>query len=502
MKKMQKMTPKNKHIFLLTLSVLVVLAGCTKKLDTNLHDPNGTPSSQLSGADYFAGALVELIYNYQGINLYNSTDNYDYAQQWMGYFARNNGWAASGGQQTMEDFQITNNFGNGPWGSSYHNIYDLNFVIANSSKNSILPGAARVVRTMLFQDLVDQYGNIPYSKAEQPLETLTPVYDSATVIYKDLVLQIDTAVQEISASQSTTDDASDVMFKGNKNLWLQLANTIKLRLLMRQVPNGDMVYVKSEIAAIVNQGSGFLQVDALVQPNFTNLPTKTNPFWQAYGPGSQNYNSFCANVLMINFLDSINDPRVHYFYKPLANGTIGGEQFGNNIYAQNGTTSTFGPGLLKSASQPGVLMLAATSLFMQAEAVQRGLLAGNVATLYQQGVEASFNYLGFPNAVDSADAYLSGSTNGMVNFASSTNPLQTILYQKWIAECCIDGLEAYADYRRTGYPFIAVPSYGAVGLPMPQRLLYPETEYTQNPINVNAQNQTADAINAPLFWAQ
>lgn len=496
------MSSKNKQLSVLALVLLIAFASCSKKLDSNLHDPNGTPSNELKGADYFAGALVELIYSKQGINLYNATDNYDYAQQWMGYFARNNGWAASGGQQTMEDFQLTNNFGNGVWGSLYHNIYDLNFVIDNSSKNSILPGAARVVRTMLFQDLVDQYGNIPYSQAEQPLVTLTPGYDSAAAIYKDLVVQIDTAVTQISASQSTADDASDVLFKGNKDLWLQLANTIKLRILMRQVPNGDMTYVKTEIATIQSQGSGFLSVDALVQPNFANLPTKGNPFWQAYGPGSQNYNSFCANVLMINFLDSINDPRVHYFYKPLGNGAIGGEQFGNNIYAQNGTTSPFGPGVLQGPTQPGVLMLAATSLFMQAEAVQRGLLTGSAATLFKQGVEASFGYLGFPNAVDSADAYLSGSTNGMVNFASSTNPLQTILYQKWIAECCIDGLEAYNDYRRTGYPFIAVPSYGAVGAPMPQRLLYPETEYTQNPVNVNAQNQGSDAINTPLFWAQ
>jgi hypothetical protein len=496
------MSPKNKNIYLLALSALIALASCTKKLDTNLHDPNGTPSSQLTGKDYFAGALVEIIFNKQGINLYNATDNYDYAHQWMGYFARNNGWAASGNQQTMEDFQLTNNFGNGVWGSLYHNIYDLNFVIANSSKGSILPGAARALRTMLFQDLVDQYGNIPYSQAENPLVTLTPVYDSATTIYKDLALQIDTALSVIQASQSTADDASDVMFNGSKTSWTQFANTIKLRILMRQVPNGDMTYVKSEIAQIQNNGGGFLSQDALVQPNFANLPTKTNPFWAAYGPGSQNYNSFCANVLMINFLDSINDPRVNYYYKPLSNGTVGGEQFGNNIYAQNGTTSTYGAGVLKNASQPGVLMLASTSLFMQAEAVQRGLLNGNAATLYQQGVEASFNFLGFSNAVATADAYMSGSTNGMVNFAASTNPLQTILYQKWIAECCIDGLEAYNDYRRTGFPFIAVPSYGAPGVPMPQRLLYPETEYTQNPVNVNAQNQTADDINTPIFWAK
>jgi hypothetical protein len=293
------------------------------------------------------------------------------------------------------------------------------------------------------------------------------------------------------------------MFKGDKNLWLQFANTMKLRVLMRLVPNGDQTYVSAQIARIVTQGSGFLSVDALVQPGFSSVATKGNPFWAAYGPGSQNNNSFCANVLMIDFLDSINDPRVNYFYTPLSSGTVGGEQLGNNIFTPSGFTSSFGPGLLKGANQPGVMMLASTSLFMQAEAVQRGLLPGNAAALYKQGVESSFGFLGVTaNPVTAADAYLSGSTNGMVNFASSTNALQTILYQKWISECCIDGLEAYCDYRRTGFPFIAVPSYGTPGTPMPQKLLYPQVEYTQNPVNVNAQKQTADDIFVPVFWAQ
>jgi len=90
----------------------------------------------------------------------------------------------------------------------------------------------------------------------------------------------------------------------------------------------------------------------------------------------------------------------------------------------------------------------------------------------------------------------------MVNIAVSTNPLQTILYQKWIAECGLDGLEAWSDYRRTGYPFIDVPSYAAPGLATPKRILYPESEYTQNAANVNAQNQVPSSIYTPLFWGR
>ena len=496
------MLTKNKIITLLFGCGSLLAFSCTKKLNTNVDDPNGKSSVVLAGKDFFAGALVEDINNIGGVNLYNAADNYDYANQWMQYWARNNGWASSGAQQLVEDFQPNNNFSNGVWGSLYHNIYDFNFVMANSAKGSILPGASRVMRVTIFQDLVDQFGNIPYSQAEQPAVTLTPKYDDAAAIYKDLVLQLDTALTELDASQSTPDDAADVMFGGNKTLWEQFANTVKLRVLLRQVPNGDQTYVASEIANIVQQGSGFLTVDALVQPGFSNLPTKQNPFYNDYGPGSQNYNSFCANQVMINFLDSINDPRVSYYYAPSPAGPIGGEPLGNNTYNLASNTSPLGPSLLKSPSQPGIIMLAAQSLFMQAEAVQRGLMTGDAAALYQQGVEASFSFLGVTNAVTAADSYMSGSTNRLVNFTSSTNKLQTILYQKWIAECAIDGLEAYCDYRRTGYPFIATPSVGAPGMAIPQRLLYPETEYTQNTINVDGQNQTLADLNTPIFWAK
>ena len=128
------MLTKNIIVSLLFGCGALLADSCTKKLNTNIDDPNGTSSVVLKGKDFFAGALVEDINNIEGVNLYNGADNYDYANQWMQYWARNNGWASSGAQQLVEDFQPNNNFSNGNWGSLYHNIYDFNFVIANSSK--------------------------------------------------------------------------------------------------------------------------------------------------------------------------------------------------------------------------------------------------------------------------------------------------------------------------------------------------------------------------------
>ena len=491
----------------LFVCLALMASSCTKKLNTNLNDPNGVGINQLKGSDVFAQALLSTVTDNIGANISTASDNYDFATQWMGYLARTTSFAPSGSQEQMETFGLTNSFSDGNWASLYHNIYDYNFVISASSANSILPGASRVMRTMIFQDLVDQFGNIPYKEAAQPTVSITPAYDSATAIYTDLAAQIDTAITEIQASQSTTDDASDIMFKGSKSLWVAFANTIKLRILLRQVPNGNQSYVSSEISTIVQQGGGFLTAgqDALIQPGFADQNQKQNPFWADYGflPGgvgiTQNNNFFIANSLMLNFLTSTADPRLSYFY-----GLNTASGYGGNFFGSSNTPSTLlspiGKGILQSASMPALLFSASQSYFMQAEAVQRGLMAGNYQSLFQQGVEESFRYLGVPNYQSAADNFIAGSTDPMVNIAASTNPLETIFYQKWVAECELDGFEAYSDHRRVGYPVIATPSFGAPGQPMPKRLLYPETEYTQNTVNVNAQNQTAADLYTKIFW--
>ena len=507
------------------IKLLVVLLGslsvfsCSKQLNTNSENPNGIGINAVTGKDVFAQALVSTVTNNTSVNTLGIIDNYDYLQNWMGYWARNTSWAASGGQAQIENFQLPTSFSDGIWQTLYHNIYDYNYVITHSSDGSILPGASRVVRTMIFQDLVYQFGNIPYSQAGDPAIT-TPQYDSAATIYKDLVLQIDTAIGAIQASQATADDASDVMFAGNKNLWIQFANTIKLRILLRQVPKvysaTDPIVTTALSNAMANGGFLGAGQDALVNPGFTDATQAQSPFWAVYGfqPGGspgppqvgtyyQNYNFFCANVTVLDFLDSISDPRLGYFFGVNSTGGYGGNILGTSNNPV-GVTSPIGTGVLQSASMPAWLLTASQSLFMQAEAAFRGMISGDYKSLYKMAVEESFRFLKVPDPVSAADQFISG-PNGMVNIESTANPLQTIIYQKWIAECELNPLEAYSDYRRTGYPYFSlITSSVPPGTPMPVRLLYPQSEYTQNlaslQANLGEPVQPASAIYDKIFW--
>jgi hypothetical protein len=502
---------KNRYfLFAVSWSVLVFSA-CSKELNTNTKDPNGLSITNLQGKDLFAQALLTTVTNKVGSNISSSPgDNYDFAQEWMGYWSRNEGYAPSGLAEQIETFTISFSNVDGNWASLYHNAYDYSFIIGSSSKGSILAGASEVMRAMVLQDLTDQFGNIPFSQALTPLTVTNPAYDSASSIYKRLVEQVDSGIALIQASQSTADDASDIMFKGNKASWLAFANTLKLRLLLRQVPNVYQPtdpYIAGELASVVANG-GFMGpgMDALIQPGFVDASLQQNPFWAVYGyvPGLnpaanqggtyQNRVFFGANSIILDSLQAMKDPRISQFFYQVGYPASNGGYVGNALGAAINSASFFGPGILASPTAPALLFSASQSLFMQAEAAERGMMAGDANTLFKEGMEESFRYLG---SSASADNFMSGSTDPSVNITLSANPLQTILTQKWIAECGLDGFEAWSDYRRTGLPAI----FQGTGITLPNRLLYPETEFTQNANNVNAQGEnTQQAQNIKMFW--
>jgi hypothetical protein len=180
----------------------------------------------------------------------------------------------------------------------------------------------------------------------------------------------------------------------------------------------------------------------------------------------------------------------------------------------NGKYSIFGPGILQAPTTPAVMMLAAESDFLQAEAVALGWFAGDDATLYQSGISASFDYLG---ATDFATWYASEAGNAQVDYATATTVLEKqaiILRQKWAALNSINSFEAYSDYRKFDYLHSGTPPFaGPLGdTPLsystlidvnkiPIRWKYPTSEYSRNADNVNKEGDI-DHQTSKIWWMQ
>jgi SusD/RagB-like outer membrane lipoprotein len=170
-----------------------------------------------------------------------------------------------------------------------------------------------------------------------------------------------------------------------------------------------------------------------------------------------------------------------------------------------GIASNVGPGLLKGVDQDQLILSDFESLFLQAEAVQRGYINGNAQALYESAIIQNFAYLYKGNQGDAAgDArkYISQDIPD-AGWIASPNKIEAIMTQKWIAMNGINWVESYTDYRRTGYPtpnVLGISKAPAHVRPMiPTRFLYPESELKNNGGHVPV---LPDAQYSKVFWNQ
>jgi hypothetical protein len=93
--------------------------------------------------------------------------------------------------------------------------------------------------------------------------------------------------------------------------------------------------------------------------------------------------------------------------------------------------------------------------------------------------------------------------NGLTYGSSLEERLKSINTQYWIATL-LDGEEAFANWRRSGYPQLTPVNYPGnyTGGQIPRRLQYPAAETGVNAANYNAavSRQGPDNFNTRVWW--
>jgi hypothetical protein len=295
---------------------------------------------------------------------------------------------------------------------------------------------------------------------------------------------------------------------GNLDLWKKFANTLKLRLLIHQSQMSGF-NPSAEIAKITANGGVLHAGENIdVNPGYTNDNNKQSPFYANYGntpTGSDASPSVRANDYFVNLVGAYNDARIERFYSPVGNAFIGdvyGEVEGNPAGAGS---SRIGPGLAGSAKQDAWIFPAFESMFLEAEAIARGWMPGNAQTAFEAAITENFVWLGVDDAANAASDYISTSDIATWSNAGTavTDQAKFIAFQKYIALCGVDPVEAWVDQRRlnmlpAGY-ISKNPS--RISNTLPVRLLYPQSEYTANGSNVRAEG-TINQFTSKIFWQQ
>lgn len=483
---------------IIILSVLLVLGSSCKNF-LGIDEVNPNQASAVPASLILPAAL-----NATASNV-TSPDNFSFVYLWYGCWSVSAGYSQP--SQLTQYKPINSSYQNN-WYNAYTNLQNYDYMEKNSpgAINNSYRAIAKIMKAYNYQYLVDAYGNVPYSEALKTPGILKPKYDNQQAIYEDLVLQLDTAINLIETSpiDAVPVKSNDIIYGGDMELWKKFANTLKLRLLINQADMTDRTsYISSALATTSSVGYLGVGEGAMSNPGYLKSAGKMNPFWENFFKQDDSQQSdgmgyYEAGQDAVDFLLNNLDPRALLLFAPYSGTSIQGNYFGKIVLNLPPVTSHLGSALLKGFNMSAPIFTDFEALFLQAEAVERGLITGNAKALYEAGVTQSILYMG--GSAANTVTYLE-QPNQLVNYDNSSNKLRTIITQKWLALNGISPMPIWTDYRRTGYPDFLhfTEDINRANDTPPVRLLYPQTEINTNNDNVLLQG-TINLFASKIFW--
>ena len=482
-------------IFILGFLALTVFDSCKRTLDVN-NNPNAPtdvpvevllPSAQASIGQQL-GNYFQII---GGI--------------WGQYWTQNTN---SSQYKSLEQYQPGPTTANTAWTELYAGaLTDLDVIVKKADTLPALQNykaVALITKAYTFQLLTDNFGDIPFTEALKGNQGISsPKYDAQELVYTNIIAMVKEGQSLIDPSLPTP-SSDDLIYGGDMEQWDRFASTLLLRMYLR------LAYVNPGLA---QQGIQSLSGASFIEANggklngsagisYKDQSGNTNPLYSEI-KGLSGTQNLIASATAFDELDARGDARLDAFY--LAIG--GGLEQGYYSIPLPGTYALPGPltgglsdayidayGLDRVSVQTAPVKFISTyeSYLLQAEATARTWLTGGeiADSLYNYAIRANYKeyavHDSFANQYIIANPYPTG--------GSFTDQLKTIITEKWL---CMDGnqcIEAWTEWRRTGYPdFFTISRNSRIGNVFPARLPYPEVELTRN-LNFPGQKQVTDKV--------
>jgi hypothetical protein len=472
---------------LLGAAVLAGSSSCKKYLDVNT-DPNnilGTPENAP-----LPQTLTSATVN---IGFTGGSDLSRYTALIMQQFSGQSTGALNQTQQ-YEQYLIQPSDLNNLWSTFYAtNINDLETVIkkAKATGSPHYAGVAEILKAYTYQTIVDTWGKVPYSQANQTVTNLNPAYDDDAAIYTDLIKLIDQGIVDLNAANPSTASldpgTNSTIYSGTfatvKPQWIKFANTLKLRMYLHYSKK-DAAFTTAQMTTLINSGATFIASNAdNFQMVFTQTAAAQNPIYQFE---VQRANYLVAGNTIVTIMNTKNDPRLPFYWIPVG-GIYKGAKGGDAPAAPS--YSHIGPYLKGVKGEMPIRMLTfAEYNFIRAEAALKFGVAGDPQAFFQAGITASMQDAGV--AAGAITTYLAA--NGTL-IGTTEQKLAQIISEKYVASVG-QVTEPWTDFRRTGYPAIT-PPVNALFNYVPRSLYYAQSETDAN----TSAKQKAD-MNVRVFW--
>jgi len=406
-----------------------------------------------------------------------------------------------------------------------------------------LAGVMRVVQAFGLMMCTDAYGPLAYSSIISGESETSYAFDSQQKLYEQMIDELkkaETGIKAMTADEKTTLGTFDVWCGGNTDRWIQVINTMKLRIALRLSKRvSEMAADGYDLKALAKEAAtntlAVSNQDVLIDNSMNNEMAKMINNWGDCG--------FNANL--VTLMTGFKDPRLPLFMTknvgaitdsktgavtPAWSGYYGirfasglppkpnyTANFSQWIYADMINQKWNGVNTMSAYSMARPIFKAAESYFLLAEAQLRGWISTGrtLKDLYETGIRVAMSnelayrgkWCGTTSYADGAvDAYINGTTpqsdfvdpgNSELNHkamnhlgvkwddnATNEEKLERIITQKFLANFPLSN-ESWAEYRRTGYPRFFPPyvneSNGAVNSEEGvRRSIYSSNAYNSN----------------------
>ena len=512
--------------YILPLMAFAALSACNQEeINTNIYGVSDD-DLRLGGLDY-GTALMDMEQQVIPIGSPNETTGPGNDLQatdlissgsYIGYFGNNNNWSSN--------IEASWNFVDGRMDYIYNQLYtDVTkpwVTIYKLAKDSQKPSdkrilaIANIVKVMGWLRATDAFGPIVYTQAGSG--SITPTTDSEEDVYKGMLKELSEATAVLRDAQVKILPNSDLVYDGDPASWVRLANSLMLRMAVR-VHFKDQALAQEYITKATDPANGGL----IVQANQVAKVASSSklPLRSPYLASVDEYKETRMGATIWAYLDGFKDPRNEKLFKEAEDPRI--ELYGlpkRMPLAPTGSQPKTDE--RAKASVPRVIekneviwFRASETKFLLAEAALYGLYNNESAqSLYEAGIKLSFEELGAsgakeyysqedvkPSELSSAlnsiysSPYSDNISNGNIvplwdENASQEKKLQRIITQKYIA-LYPNAIEAWTEYRRTGYPYIMKPQDAAAITRIggvfggkertPERFSFPASSYSNNP---------------------
>ncbi|WP_232520971.1 SusD/RagB family nutrient-binding outer membrane lipoprotein [Flagellimonas nanhaiensis] len=443
------------------------------------------------------------------------------------------------------------------WGAVYSTaLPDIRTMVPLAEEQELYThvGIAKVLEALMMANLVDFFGDVPYSEATDGVNFPNPVPDPGAEIYANMLSLLDEAITDFSKDEVAL-PSNDRFYGGDEDKWIRLANTVKLKLYLqtRLVDNT----VAAKINEILSSGNYIQNEDDDFQIEWSSNDTQPDSRHPEFGPNFDNGTGEYMNTTYMYWMveeKGIQDPRWrYYFYRQSSENTTDvNEQscitqsppphFGPNdiwcnfsnegfwgrvhgdadgIPPDRGLRTTFGLypvgglfddnsaqtitnrniGLQGAGISPVLLssyvdfMLAESALYLNTSGDARSYLE----TAVRKSIDKVINFS--PENVDADLAATPEDINDYVDTvlslydsAGSQDERMAVIAKEYFIALWGNGIEAYNTYRRTGKPDLQPTELQDPG-PFIRSFFYPASFAD---LNSNVEQKTDLSIT--VFW--